>query len=296
MSDSIKKTHFSREKISFVIFFELFIFYIQTISNFGNIIFKSKQLNSMKILSAMIFMMDNTIEEKLIQRIHAFDSIEITEIVKTSVGLIEKLNRTKPDILFINLDKKEIEFSKIAKLIQKPPFIIGITDYKKDIQSNLDSGVFDFINSKLEMEDICRKITKIWHIFNCLFPKNSPQVNEAPPAYSAKCHPKTKNHTFVRYKKMNVKVVFDDIIFIRNTGNCLRIESVNNKVYYHNSTLKQFIAILPPENFIRINKSIIINYNKIERYEKNIIYIKNHSFKVSRIFAARLKDILKRFS
>ena len=248
----------------------------------------------MKILSCMVFMMDSTIEEKLIQRIHAFDTIEITEIVKTSAGLIEKLNRTKPDILFINLDKKDIEFSKIVKLIQKPPFIIGITGNKKEIQSYLDQGAFDFISNKVEMEDFCRKISKIWHIFNCLFPQNNPQANDTPSVYHAKSQLKPKNHTFVRYKKMNVKVVFDEIIFIKNTGNCLRIESVNNKVFYHNSTLKQFIAILPPENFIRINKSVVINYNRIERYEKDTIYIKNHSFKVSRIFAARLKDILKR--
>ena len=100
----------------------------------------------MKVLSCMIFMMDNTIEEKLIQRIRAFDSIEINEIIKTNVGLIEKLNRKKPDILFINLDNKEIAFSNIIKLIRKPPFIIGITDNKKQLQERLDQGVFDFLN------------------------------------------------------------------------------------------------------------------------------------------------------
>lgn len=240
-------------------------------------------------------MMDNTIEEKLIQRIRAFDSIEISEIIKTSVGLIEKLNRKKPDILFINLDNKEIAFANIIKLIQKPPFIIGITDNKKQLQERLDQGVFDFLNSKVEIEEICRKISKIWHIYNCCFPQDISQANEAKAAYTSnKNQPKQKNHTFVRYKKMNIKVVFDDILFIKNTGNCLRIENYNSSVFYHNSTLKQFLAILPPDNFIRINKSIVVNFNRIERYEKDTIYVKNHSFKISRIFAARLKDLLKR--
>lgn len=239
-------------------------------------------------------MMDNAIEEKLIQRIHAFSTIEITDIIKNSVGLIEKLNRTKPDLLFINLDNKETAFANIIKLIHKPAFIIGITDHKKELMNYLDNGVFDFINSKVEMEDICRKISKIWHIYNCLFAPDDMQANEAAPSYTAKSQQKTRNHTFVRYKKMNVKVVFDDILFIRNTGNCLRIESTNNRIFYHNSTLKQFTTILPQENFIRINKSVVVNYNRINRYEKDTIYIKNHAFKVSRIYAARLKDMLKR--
>ena len=62
----------------------------------------------MKTLSCVTFMMDNAIEQKLIQRIHAFDSIEITEIIKTSARLIEKLNRSGTDLLFINLDNKEM--------------------------------------------------------------------------------------------------------------------------------------------------------------------------------------------
>lgn len=248
----------------------------------------------MKVLTCMIFMMDNTIEEKLIQRIRAFDSIEINEIIKSNVGLIEKLNRKKPDLLFINLDSKDVMFSNIIKLIQKPPFIIGITNSKKLLQEKLDLGVFDFLDSKVDIEDVCRIISKIWHIYNCLFTQKETQANEAMPDYAAKSQHKAKHHTFVRYKKMNVKVVFDDILFIKNTGNCLRIESTNNKIFYHDSTLKKFIAILPSENFIRINKSIVVNFNKIERYEKDTIYIKNHSFKISRIFAARLKDLLKR--
>ena len=235
-------------------------------------------------------MMDNLIEEKLIQRIHVFDSIEITEIVKTSVSLVEKMNRTKIDILFINLENKELKFPEIIKLIQRPPFIIGITDKKNNLQTYLDLGVFDFISTKVEMEDICRKISKILYIYNSFFPKKESQVNEAlPDYYAARSQPKMKSHTFVRYKKMNIKVVFDDILFIKNTGNCLRIESINNKICYHDSTLKQFFAILPPGNFIRINKSIIVNYNRIEKFKNDTIYIKNQHLK----FLGYLPHVLK---
>lgn len=249
----------------------------------------------MKVLTCMIFMMDNAIEEKLIKRIRAFDSIEINEIVKSSVGLIEKLNRKKPDLLFINLDNEEISFSNMVKLIQKPPFIIGITNKNRQLKEMLDQGIFDFLDSRVEMEDVCRKVSKIWHIYNCFFPQKEPQVNESVPTYTAsKTQPKQKKNIFVRYKKMNIKVVFDDILFIRNTGNCLRIENNNSSVIYHSSTLKQFLAVLPQDNFVRINKSVVVNFNRIERYEKDTIYIKNHSFKISRIYAARLKDMLQR--
>ncbi len=251
----------------------------------------------MKALKCITFMMDRLIEEKLIQRVHAFDTIEISEIVKNRVRLVEKMNRTNIDVLFINLDNKDVRFSEIIKLIQKPPFIIGITDKKTNLQTYLDLGVFDFLNTKVELEDICHKISKILNIYNGLFPKIESQVNEAiPEYYASKNPPKMKSHTFVRYKRMNIKVVYDDILFIKNTGNCLRIESTNNKVCYHDSTMKQFFAMLPPGNFIRINKSIIVNYNRIDKYKNDTIYIKNQSFKVSRVFAARLKDMLRRLS
>ncbi|MBQ4433781.1 MAG: LytTR family transcriptional regulator DNA-binding domain-containing protein, partial [Bacteroidales bacterium] len=43
----------------------------------------------------------------------------------------------------------------------------------------------------------------------------------------------------------------------------------------------------------RINKSIIVNYAKIEKFEHNTIYIKNLSFPVSRAYTNNIKDMFR---
>lgn len=249
----------------------------------------------MKKLNCILFIKDSLLEEKLIQRIHAFDSIEIIDIIKNSVEFIEKLNRTHPYLLFVDMDMPGGEVEEILKLVAKPPFLIAITEQKSMVPDLMANGFFDFLDRKLDLEIFCRKMSKVLNITHSLCSQNSDQVNEAPLSYRAgKAAVKLKSYTFIKYKKTNLKLFYDDILFIKNTGNCLRIENYNGKIYYHNSTLKKFLSILPSDKFVRINKSIIVNYNRIEKFEKNMVYLKSQAFNVSRIYTMNLKDMFRR--
>lgn len=248
----------------------------------------------MNKLNCILFVQDSILEEKLIQRLHAFDSIEITDIIKDRIELIEKLNRTLPKLLFVDTKLIGIGAIEILRLIPKPPFVIALTEQVSIVPELIDNGFFDYINPKLGLDYFCKKISKVLNITHAMNNYNS-VAGEHPFSYKSEKLPlKLKNHTFIKYKKSNFKLIFDDILFIRNIGNCLRIENYNGKIVYHNSTLKKFLCSLPNDKFVRINKSVIVNYNRIEKFEKNIVYLKNQPFSVSRIYTMNLKDMFRR--
>lgn len=248
----------------------------------------------MKKLTCIACMADSSQEYRIAQCLQVFDSVRIIDIARNKVSLIEKVNQYRPDILFINLDAQELNFEESVRIIHRPPFIIGVTSREKNLRHLLELGVFDFIEPKIKVEEFCRTIFKILYICNSLWTPEPLIAKEDENPYQSNFY-NTKDHTFIRYKKANTKIIFNDILYIKNIGNCLRIECTNNKIYYHRCTLKQFLSILPTDKFIRINKSIIINYKRIDKVEKTIVYIKKQAFKVTRSYIAKFRELIKQF-
>lgn len=70
------------------------------------------------------------------------------------------------------------------------------------------------------------------------------------------------------------KVVINDICFIETQKNYLLIH-IDTMVYKHRATLKEFIDMLPPLDFIKTHRAFLINKNKIVSVDKS-----NHVIKV----------------
>lgn len=247
----------------------------------------------MKILESIITVNDKNLENKLIDLLHQFDTVKITDVIKNKIELIEKMSITKPDILFIYLDTNEWDINDLINQFQRPPFIIGITSKVYNALSLLENGLFDILTPKLDGEKFYKKIVKILRIVRH-FTIDNQGVAESKSHYrgSRNVGIPSKEYIFVKYKKANTKLNFDDILCVNNTGNSLRIELTNGKICYHTSTLKKFYSLLPNDKFLRINKSTVINVEKIDNLTKGEVFIKKHRFKVSRIYSKALKDTL----
>lgn len=248
----------------------------------------------MKKLSCVICTNEKSIEEKIASKLQSFECFDIIEIPKSQSELVGKLSQVKTDVLFIQTEGMPFDTIEAIKMIQKPLFTIAITQHFHNVHKLLYNGFNDYLPNNIDSESFCKVISKIIHIILCTNKSGNDMVAESRKIKDYNIPPKTKPYTFIKYKKASSKINFEEILFIKNVGNYLRIETDNGKIMYHNTTLKKFLSILPENLFTRINKSIIINYEKIDRFEKNTVYMKNMPFTVSRIYANNLKDLIKK--
>ena len=250
----------------------------------------------MKKLTCALFINNASLEKDLIETIAHFNSIEIIDIFHDSVTVVERFNQISPDLLFIDMDNKLIIGMELIDILYKPPFIIAITSSLNNIPALLDNGFYDFLYSKnLNLDYFCRKMSKIMKLIHSFNSNYSTQtIQDHPIVYEPKKIPENqKDYMFVKHNKISIKVRYDEILYINNVGNALKLFLNNGKNVYHNCTLKKFLTQLPEQKFIRINNSTIININKIEKYHKSKIIIKEEQFNVSRIYSERLKKELQ---
>ena len=99
------------------------------------------------------------------------------------------------------------------------------------------------------------------------------------------------NFIFIRTNYSFTKIFFDDIIYIKAMENFVQVVATNDT---HTTlvSLKNMLSKLPDNIFKQVHRSYIINFNKIQSLEKNIIKIDKYDIPVGAAFKERIIDVL----
>lgn len=215
-----------------------------------------------------------------------FYSFSVDRVLHNCSEALEYLNQNRPPILFLDLEMYEI-----LKIVQKPPFVVGvgsINGYKK-LKDCLELGFSDFIFTPIEKNNVQNVMGKILNFYGYLFSapeiqalasEDSIQYNQTEVSFQT-----NKDFIFIRDKKNGYCRVFcDEILYAQSVGNEMRVMKENGTVVYDKKNLKNFFKQLPGNNFLKINRSTVINANKVNRIDKKNVTINKVVFKVTRSF------------
>lgn len=240
----------------------------------------------------VILVADPSLERVLIDYLSKFNSIEIIDILCDKISAFERLHYLKPDFIFIDVDDPNITGIELADFGNNIGVSIAVTQSRSEVSALLNKGYLDiFVREDLHLDNFCRKINKVLrfiHYFLEGMEKNPLEESEK----SYKMPATEKDEMFVKHMKKSVKICYENVLYIRNINNVLTIFQTNGKIVCHNSTLKKFIKVLPPDLFVRINNSTIINFTKITEIMMNNINLEGVKFKVSKNYMENFKRVI----
>lgn len=241
-------------------------------------------------------MADDTAKNILHEILSDFGLITVISIIKTPFEAIEVLNNLKTEILFI-----DTTYCYVLQNMTKPPFTIGVgaDDNHKIISDLLAQGIFDIIFLPIDEKRVINVLGKIMNI-HCFYIQNNDSfyvAEENKITYNtAQINDSISNkeYMFIQGNKKNgsVKIFFKEILFINNVGNEIRLNFENGTVKYVRTSLTNFLKKLPENKFLRINRSIIINIDKVMMVNKKKVSIGNENFIVSRSFYKNFISVL----
>lgn len=237
-------------------------------------------------IKCSMFVLKEEEQSQLQTILSEFYSFSVDRVLHNCSETLEYLNQNRPPILFLDLEMYEI-----LKIAQKPPFVVGvgsINGYKK-LKDCLELGFSDFIFTPIEKNNVQNVMGKILNFYGYLFsaPENHAMASEDNIQYNQTevSFQTNKDFIFIRDKKNGYCRVFcDEILYAQSVGNEMRVMKENGTVVYDKKNLKNFIKQLPGNNFLKINRSTVINANKVNRIDKKNVTINNVVFKVTRSF------------
>lgn len=237
-------------------------------------------------IKCSMFVLKEEEQSQLQTFLSEFYSFSVDKVLHNSSEALEYLNQNRPPILFLDL-----EMFEILKVVQKPPFVVGvgsINGYKK-LKDCLGLGFSDFIFTPIEKSNVQNVMGKILNFYGYLFSasenlaiasEDSIQYNQSDVSFQT-----NKDFIFIKDKKNGYCRVFcDEILYAQSVGNEMRVMKENGSVVYDKKNLKNFVRQLPGNKFLKINRSTVINTNKVNRIDKKNVTINNTVFKVTRSF------------
>src|SRR5205814_6690645 len=89
-----------------------------------------------------------------------------------------------------------------------------------------------------------------------------------------------ENYFFVKCNGRIEKILYDELLFIEASLNYVTLHTINGKMIVY-LTIKGIMESLPSELFVKVHKSFIINLQKVNSIEGNIIHINKAEIPIS---------------
>ena len=204
-----------------------------------------------------------------------FSFIELVKTFDNAIDVISFLKTQTIDLMFLDIQMEGLTGIQLLGVLANRPKVIMTTAYEKYAITGYELEVSDYLLKPISFERFTKSVNKVYE--TVLLEKNS---RAEQPASSTPNNVKENNYIFIKADSKLIKVAFQDILYIEGQGDYLAIITNKGKLM----TLQTFSSIqqsIPYPDFVRVHKSYIIAFNKIEKIEKNRIYIKDKLIPVS---------------
>jgi two-component system, LytTR family, response regulator len=219
--------------------------------------------------------------------IEALPYLECVGTCKNAFEVLETLQNTAVDILFLDIKMPNLTGLDMVKTLEKRPKIIFTTAYSDYAVDAFDLGVADYLMKPVPFERFLKAVNR------CIPPSNTPSVSEPSEPVLMPQLRKEDDFIFLKTDRTFMKFLLDDIHFIEAYGNYVKVH-LTDKTWVVSDKISTISDHLNPSEFIRVHKSFIVSLKKIEQLENTLITIKKTQIIVSDMYKKAFFDAFKK--
>jgi len=207
-------------------------------------------------------------QELLAAYIAKIPYLELVQKCSTAIEAQIALQQHDIDILFLDIEMPELTGIDFLRSLSKKPATIFTTAYANYALEAFDLDVVDYLLKPIEFSRFFKAVTKAIQRIG------GENISALP------TEEKT-NYFFVKADYKTVKVNHEDVLFIESHQKYICIYTTKQKIITLLS-LSNIMQHLPSQQFVRVHRSYIINIDKIDSIEGNMIHINKHELPISK--------------
>jgi len=200
--------------------------------------------------------------------------LELVAECPDGIEATQELAQKPVDIIFLDINMPGLTGIALARSLPDPPLIIFTTAYPEFAVDGFELNALDYLVKPYSFERFLKA------------------VNRAQASLSTEDGLETAQKIIVKADKKLYALEADNILFIEGQGDYIRIHMEEMRLTVHD-TLKNFTETLPPEDFMRVHKSWVVNLKKISFIEGNQVKIASERIPVS---PTSREELLQRYS
>ncbi len=186
--------------------------------------------------------------------------IDFINLQKTFTQPSEALKHLKKfpvDLLFLDIQMPSMSGIELYKVMRQDTMVIFTTAFSEYAVVSYDLSAIDYLLKPFEEERFKQAVNKANEYFNYLNQKDN----------------RLQQYLFIRADYSLMKIAISDISFIEGLDDYLKIHVQNHKPVVARMTMKAILEKLSPKEFIRVHRSFIVPFHRIETVRNKVIYL-----------------------
>jgi DNA-binding LytR/AlgR family response regulator len=190
---------------------------------------------------------------------------------------LKYLHKYPVDLIFCDIHMPAMTGINLVKSLRQKTMVIFTTAFSQYAAVSYELNAIDYLLKPINQKRFTQAITKAQEYLDYINRKDSSE----------------EKNLFVRADFSLVKIPLDDILYIEGLADYLKIYIKDRKTIVARMTMKDMVEKLNSADFIRVHRSFILPFNKIEAVKGTTIFIDDKEFPIGRTY---VDDFFSRYS
>jgi len=211
--------------------------------------------------------------------IEELDYLELVGQFSTPMDALNFMNENEVDLIFLDIQMPGMTGLEFIRSLKKRPMIILTTAYPQFALEGFELDVVDYLVKPIRLQRFVQAVTKAKDLYDLKqkAEKAKTTVND--------------EDIFIRADRKYIRIFFKEIKYIKGMKDYVMIFTGKEK-YMTAMNIKTTNEQLPDNQFVRVNKSYIVNKNYIDTIGTDFINIAGEEIPLGRTYR---ENFIKRF-
>ncbi len=222
---------------------------------------------------------DEPIARKLLQEyIEETDFLRLVGAAENPLKIAGLLAVQDVDLIYLDINMPKMTGMEFLRSTPNLPMVILTTAYEQYALEGFEMAVIDYLVKPFSLERFLkgsRKALEYKLLKDRQHPNNDPNAE----------------YIFVKSDGKLERVILDELVSIQAMANYVILHTTKGRLIVY-LTIKGILENLPQEKFMQVHKSYIVNLNKVNSINGNIIYLGNEQAPIGHSYSDAVMDKL----
>lgn len=205
--------------------------------------------------------------------------MEMVKKCKSAFEAMEVMRQEQIDLIFLDIQMPDVSGIQLLKTLKSKPMVIITTAYEKYATEGFNLDVIDYLLKPYSFERFLKAVNKATEYQDlrdkAIIQENQKEVGS------------TSNYLFVRADYKLVKIELASILYIEGLKDYVKIY-LGDKPILTQMSMKALEERLPSKDFVRVHRSFIVAFSKIDFIQKQMLTIGRKEIPISEHYRDQL--------